>query len=366
MPTASSEIATGDGIDRDLGEAYYKGDIAIEERSIDDIIDVIRRAIDKRFQAGEPARRDAHAFDTGCVRAVFRVDNNLHPDLRQGVFVPGAEYPAWIRFSNGNFVRGSARSPDARGMAIKLMNVPGPKILEDEKHTQDFILISHPNFFIDDLTRYKATLERFLRGGFWNQWVAAPLQLGSLRAIAIAFSVNARFITNPLSIQYWSMTPYRLGMDPPRKLAVKYTAKPSPEKTLPLYRRLATYFRRGFSPREQLNRRLVAEGTWFDFYIQRRVDHRTPIEDSTIKWREKVSRPEHVATIIIPSQQTVGPGPDQFCENLSFSPWHCLAEHKPLGLVNRVRKRVYLTISEYRHALNKVPRFEPTGAEKFD
>ena len=33
---------------------------------------------------------------------------------------------------------------DARGMAIKLTGVPGEKLMDDEKHTQDFVLISHP------------------------------------------------------------------------------------------------------------------------------------------------------------------------------------------------------------------------------
>ena len=79
-------------------------------------------------------------------------------------------------------------------MAIKLMGVSGDKLMSDEKETQDFILISHPRFFVDDLKPYKATLDRFLRGTFWDQWVVAPLKLGSLRSIAIAFRgrLNAR------------------------------------------------------------------------------------------------------------------------------------------------------------------------------
>ena len=54
----------------------------------------------------------------------------------------------------------------------------------------------------------------------------SPLKLGSLRSIVIALRVNGLLIANPLLIQYWSMTPYRLGVDRDRKLAVKYTAKP--------------------------------------------------------------------------------------------------------------------------------------------
>ena len=80
----------------------------------------------------------------------------------QGIFVPGRSYKAWIRFSNGNedATRADAKG-DARGMAIKLLGVPGEKILSDERdaQTQDFIMINHPVFFIDDAASYLA-LER--------------------------------------------------------------------------------------------------------------------------------------------------------------------------------------------------------------
>jgi hypothetical protein len=346
-------------IDAALGEVHYRGDATLEKRYTDEIIDVIKRATDKRFrEEGLRARRDAHAFDTGCVEAIFRVDPDLHPDLRQGAFVPGREYPAWIRFSNGNCVETSPRAPDARGMAIKLMGVPGPKLMPDETETQDFILISHPRFFVDDLDPHKATLERFLRAGFWNQWIVAPLKLGSLRAIAIAFRVNAFFVTNPLFIRYWSMTPFRLGTDPARKLAVKFAVKPRGAKPSVL-RRLASFFARGFTPKKEIGAHLAGAEMRFDFYIQRHIDARTPIEDSTVEWKESVSKLERVAEIVIRPQNTLSPARDLFCDNLSFSPWHGLAEHQPLGLVNRVRRRVYLEISEHRHGLNKVPPQEP-------
>ena len=54
-----------------------------------------------------------------------------------------------------------------------------------------------------------------------------------------------------------------------------------------------------------------------------------------------------------------------FCENLSFTPWHSLPQHRPLGAVNRVRRTVYESVSKKRHALNQTPRKEPTGDEAF-
>lgn len=78
---------------------------------------------------------------------------------------------------------------------------------------------------IDDLVRYQATLVDFLKGGIVDQYVRSLLRLRG-REIWLALIANATWQLNPLFQQYWSMTPYRLGAQPPRKFAVKYTAKP--------------------------------------------------------------------------------------------------------------------------------------------
>ena len=48
-------------------------------------------------------------------------------------------------------------------MAIKLLGVPGEKLLEDEKDatTQDFVLIDNPVFFIRNVADYVPFMEDF-------------------------------------------------------------------------------------------------------------------------------------------------------------------------------------------------------------
>ena len=105
----------------------------------------------------------------------------------------------------------------------------------------------------------------------------------------------------------------------------------------------------------------------FDFYVQKFKDSEsTPIEHSTVEWLEAVSPPIHVAKIIIPAQRFASVEQMHFCENLSFTPWHTLPEHKPLGAVNRTRRTVYTAISKTRHGLNGVSRSEPNGDERFE
>jgi hypothetical protein len=368
MLDASHSDDPDNDLDTALGERYYEGSKELEIKYTNEIVEAIGRAIENRFrQGGGLAHRDAHAFDNGCVRAIFRVDEDLDPSLRHGVFVPGREYRTWIRFSNGNSEPRPAWFFDARGMAIKLPGVSGAKLLDDEKNTQDFILISHPTFFVDDLRRYKATLVEFLKGGYIDQYVVSLLKLRFPSEFWLALRANFNLMVNPLFQQYWSMTPYRLGVDPDKKFAVKYTAKPRVDGMPGFLSRQITRLEWNFSLKEEMNNKLAGNEVWFDFYIQPYVDERrTPIEDSKVKWTEDVSKPQHVAKIIIPMQDCISPEQDLFCENLSFSPWHSLPEHKPLGLVNRVRKVAYREISELRHKLNGMPRREPTGDEMFD
>ena len=50
---------------------------------------------------------------------------------------------------------------------------------------------------------------------------------------------------------------------------------------------------------------------------------------------------------------------------LSFNPWHCIPEHRPLGNQSRARKRMYSELSRLRQEMNAEQHYEPTGDEVF-
>ena len=54
-----------------------------------------------------------------------------------------------------------------------------------------------------------------------------------------------------------------------------------------------------------------------------------------------------------------------FADVLRYNPWHCLAEHKPLGNSNRARRQMYWELARLRQAMNQVEHIEPTGEEQF-
>ena len=77
----------------------------------------------------------------------------------------------------------------------------------------------------------------------------------------------------------------------------------------------------------------------FDLYIIPQTDPvKMPVENPTVRWN---SDPVPVATIKIEPQTFDTKERMKECEAASFNPWHALAEHMPLGGVNRARKAVY-------------------------
>ncbi|MFH1885437.1 MAG: catalase family protein [Pseudomonadota bacterium] len=320
-----------------------------EEKYIDELTMLLMKKTEKDYPPGQTLRA-AHPKQHGCVKAEFIVEPDLPEYLRVGVFKEPRSYQAWIRFSNGAPKVQPDSARDVRGMAIKLMGVGGEKLLEDEKEevTQDFLLISHPVLPVGNVEDFLKLTDAAINGGlFW--FLANPFD-SHLRELGIAFQALKRH-ADLLQIPYWSTTPYLFG--PGR--AVKYFAKPCTQPA-------------GKTPkshddnylREAMKRKLAREEASFDFMVQFQTDPgKMPIEDARINWDESMSPFVKVATIRIPPQDFDSPGQMDFSESLSFTPWHSLPEHKPLGGINRARKHLYRALSIFRHERNGAERMEP-------
>lgn len=332
-------------IDRHLSESLYPDEAAITEK----IADIIELSIRKEYSTGI-ALRDAHPKAHGCIRAEFKVDDALPKNLAQGVFLPGKTYQAWIRFSNGSKDAQQADiKKDARGMAIKLLAVPGEKLLDDETSTQDFIMINHPVFFVNDPVRYMSFMQDINSDRFFNK-LHIPFALGA-KGTWIALNTRNK-ISNPLQTRYWSMVPYQLGIGTDRQ-AIKYSAQACSTVTDPLPHAPHHNFLR-----EKLRQHLQKSEACMEFLVQPRTSNTMSVEDSMTEWQESEAPFYKVATIRIPQQVFDTPEQNKFCENLSFTPWHTLPEHKPLGVINRMRKVIYDRISKVRHDMNSTHRSE--------
>ncbi|MEP1085414.1 hypothetical protein [Algoriphagus sp.] len=299
--------------------------------------------------------RQVHTKMHGCVKASFQVEKDLPDNLKVGVFagVP-KNYHAWVRFSNGNTKPQKDRKKDIRGAAIKLLGVPGDKILNDEltAETQDFLLMSTETFFAKTVKELSRLLNAMTSPNFIksNLFILNPLLWPILRR-AIKSKVSCR---NPLEIPYWSTQPYQFGQGQ----AVKYHLRPSPSNNIVVENTTDRDYLR-----YNLAQTLHDNEAKFDFFVQFQTDAEAmPIEDPTVAW---TSQNIKVATLTIHPQVFDSNAQLAYGDNLSFNPWHSLPEHRPLGGFNRVRKRVYEVMSKFRHDKNKLPDVEPKDSADF-
>jgi len=321
------------------------------------VVATIKAQVEDGFKQTGKAVRDAHPKAHGCVLGTFKVNATLPENLRKGVFQEGAEYPTWIRFSNGSATDDTKK--DGRGMALKLMNVIGAKLETDEKQTQDFLMINHDTFFVRNAADYVEFSAATAKGNpipFFFPGIN-PLKW-RLHEMNVARTIQGKKLKNPLAVEYGSLTPYLLG----KGQAVKHFIRPvgaGPRITVDQ----KSLDRLGLAMKEHLDQ----QDATFEFFVQLQTDgDKMPIEDPSISWDQSLSEPIKVATVTIPAQKFRSQAQMDFCENLSFNPWHSHPDHRPLGGINRVRRTVYQTISQVRHELNHANREEPTGKETFN
>ena len=328
-----------------------------EDAAITEVLRIIKLKLREQFPAGQgDMRRDAHPKHHGAVRAELVVEPNLPRELAVGVFRTPRSFPAWVRFSNGSGMVQADHIRDGRGIAIKLMDADGPKLMSDEARTQDFLFINHDVFAVKDASDYVELFRIIERDGVPTKFFLGPNPFKwHLKELANANKIRVQ-VSNMLTLQYWTMTPYLMG-DTPAKFSMRpqvLANTGAPPNSAPDYLRDVIV--------QQLGRESVA----FDFMVQLQTDtRRMPVEDPRVRWEPALSPWRKVATLRIPTQRFDSPAQLQFAEDLSYSPWHSVPEHQPLGGVNRCRRIIYQAISAFRHEANGRKPIEPTGKEQF-
>lgn len=350
-----------------------------ESKQIDSIIQLTLEQMRKRYSGDKLVLRGQHAKGHACVKAKFTVLTSVPAEFRVGIFsTPGHEYDAWIRFSNAAALVTTADSPimggalthGSRGMAIKLMGISGtPLISANGAVTQDFLMVNHPVFPFANVEDYEAitkilasddpdpkrfVVERMqkLPDGSPNmkdavtsralrtmKGIIPRIQSVSLAANPPAYQAPP---ASPVDNEYFGGAPFLFGSDK----VMRFSARPL---TMAAYDGNATpddnYLRNALLER-------LAKGApdvVFEFQVQVRdaselagkID--AEIEDACVEWTTAFTT---IARITIPPQDL---DTSESCERLVFTPWHGIAEHRPLGGINRLRRAVYEASAAFRH-----------------
>jgi len=335
-----------------------------EAAHLQDIITTMGNQMKGLWKAGD-FQRGGNTKTHGIVRGEVIIRDDVPENMRRGIFAQPRTYPAWVRFSGpGPYITPDIDDVGFMSMSIKLMAVPGEKLgipgqelMPDEKFTQDLVGVSTPTFVTPD-TRANSQLQH------WSGKNAQIFYfLNFTDHHVLDFIMQGLWIktqTSPLESQYFSCVPYLLG----EGQAMQYS----------MWSRLKTRTRvprLPFRPpdnylREAMVDTLAKQDVEFDIKLQVQTDpHRMPIENNAVYWPPRLSPRVPAAVLRIPRQKFNSPAQFEFGRVLSYNPWHCLPEHRPLGNQSRARMRMYKELSTLRQTMNHVEHYEPTGAEIF-
>jgi hypothetical protein len=339
-------------------EQLEPGEDEVFERFAHNVIIPRQKEIAKKEDRSRPERGLHMKLHAGLM-AEFQVLPDLPEYARFGIFKEPRVFPAVVRFSNGESSNKPDNEPQPRGIAIKLVGVPGPKLLEDQKEavTQDFLATSHSvTSTVRHVGQFIAFIESSIEAGDSKPWLAYLLarKLGAFETarILMALIIPTVFskVRSLATEHYSSPAPIKFG-----PYAIRFTVRPAKGTTPATNRSLTDNFLR-----EELADRLRKEDLIFEFVIQFYVNERvTPIEDSSISWKPENAPFLTVARLRIPKCDLSDSDTKKLSEKvdrLSFNPWHTTEDHRPLGNVMRARKVVYKVSSDFRQRAS-----EPTS-----
>jgi hypothetical protein len=344
-----------------------------EEDFITKIVNSLHRNNEWAFKKYKHGIRDAHAKSHGILRGELRVYPDLAGHLAQGLFATPRTYPVIARISSTHPAIRPDKIRGIRAIAIKVLEVEGERLSADGVHTQDFVLVNHPDFpYADARDYYKKGMPsaRILaRSPDTALWIFTEV-LASVQRILNVFGrglpAALALFTGPnnliLGETFHSAAPLRYG---------KYVAKLSLEPYSKSVRRLQNR-RLPHNGRPDAHREMIADffsqnNAQAEYEIRAQLCTNTetmPIEDATVHWPEEESLPRGVARITFGEQHSDGVYRRAFGDDvLSFNSWRGLVAHRPLGSINRLKKRVYDASSDYRHMVNNAPQKEPTSID---
>ncbi len=325
------------------------------------------------------AMRPVHAKSHGLLVGTLEVLPHLPLELAQGLFAKPASYPVVMRFSTnpGDLLADNVSTP--RGLAVKVVGIEGEKVANHAGAlTQDFVCVDSDFFPVPD------------PAGFLKQIQMLDKTLDVSEGVKHAISVSARAANAVLGVAGLHSTMLEgFGAPAVHILGESFTT------VAPI--RYGSYIAKvGFAPYSENLKALTGKGVDLDEdynalsgHVKRFFHHESgvwdvkvqlalaptssgderdngfPIEDASKVWPHDLSPWQTVARIIVPSQSTCSDDRQRFVdEQMSFSPWHALELHRPLGGIMRSRLKAYEEASKYREQRNGRPRTEITSIDQ--
>ena len=200
-----------------------------EEAFTQGVIDAFRTQMAGLWQPGK-YERGGNTKTHGIVRGELIVHDNLPTHLAKGVFAAPRSFPALIRFSGpGPYITPDIDDVGFMSISVKLMDVPGAKLLAEERFTQDFLAVCTATFVTPDICA-NAQLQR---ASLQNATIYHFLNLTNSHLLDLLMqALWTKTQSSPLEAPYFSCVPYLLG----EGQAMQYSFWPTLEGRTPVPR----------------------------------------------------------------------------------------------------------------------------------
>jgi catalase len=323
------------------------------------------------------AYRPVHAKSHGILVGTLTVLEGLPEPLAQGMFAHAGMYPVIMRFSTnpGDLLSDKVSSP--RGLAVKVLGVQGETVANHAGNTtQDFVCVDgdvfsapDPAGFLDQIKLFDKTLET--PEGIKHAVSVTARAVNSVIGVVGLHSATLEGVGAPavhiLGESFTTVAPLRYG-----NYVAKVGFAPASENLKKLtgesidlgddYNALEELIKKFFRHEDavwEVKVQLALEETGAE------KDKKFPVEDASKEWPKEESPWQTVARITVKAQDTYSDERQRFVdEQISFTPWHALAAHRPLGGVMRSRLKAYEEASKYRAQRNGHPHVEPKAIEE--
>ena len=328
-----------------------------EEAYLDSIIASFHTQLHDLWKPGA-FERGGNTKTHGIVRGEFIVHDDLPPELRHGIYATPQTYRAWVRFSGpGPYITPDIDDVGFMSISIKLMGVPGPKLMEEEKFTQDMFGVSTPTFVTPD-TKANAQLQI---ESFKNAQIFYFVNLHRSHVLDLIMqSLWIKTQSSPFEAPYFSCVPYLLG----EGQAMQYSVWPR-DSARRRYRdsRCALLTTICATPWSLLSRRRMSNSI-FACSFKRILPHAHRKQRRALAGeaspRRSGGHPAH------------SPADVQFAGAARFCPaalLQSLALHSRASPARQPEPRPAPNVRHalrLRHTMNDVPLYEPTGDEVFE
>jgi hypothetical protein len=355
------------------GASYVRYSDSIEVQQPDEaeltdkIVASISRVNSRIFDKHRHAIRNAHAKNHGVLKGTLTVYSGLNATLSQGLFRAARDYPVVARLSSAPGDIHDDRIGAPKGLAMKVIGVEGPRSLPSQNGdiTQDFLMVNAPAIPFGHVAAYWEMQQKLEKHAEDSELVtrlasevagkAAPLlhRMGLDNPTLDALGTPNRHI---LGETFYSMAAVRYG-----DYVAKISLAPLSESVRRLTGTIIDTEGKPSAFRDKVTEFFQSQGAEYEMRVQLCVDlERMPVEDASIEWPESLSAWRPVGKVTFPRQDSFGPERRVYADDiLSFSPWHSLSDHRPLGSIMRVRVKAYATSGEFRHRMNARPPHEP-------